>query len=275
MASTNSKRKSGFSRFLDFIGLVDNEQDEDLETPERSKPLSRTRQPLRRENDDEFPEAQDDGRRHMPKTQPRAASRPTARPTVRTNARPSRPARVDLGGESAFGDEFDDDVQARRYARRSSDERGESAGQGFAAWSAVNRQNRKATGARRPGSQPKESYDRPDIFDDYEDEPAYEERPRSTGRAQREPLQRHQTVIFTLRMVDECKDVIVALVDRKSVLLNLEKLDAVSAQRVVDMMAGATFAIDASMSSAGNRTWLITPSTVDVERSSSDDGGRY
>ena len=276
MAPTNSRKKSGFSRFLDFIGLVDNEQEEDIETPERSKPLNRVRTTSRRESSDEFAGVQDDGRRHMPKTQPRNPVRSGVRPVQRTNARPPRPSRVDLGGDGAFGDEFDDDVQARRYARRSSEERRESAGQGYAAWSEANRQNRgRSGGARRADAQPSDTRDRPDIFEPYDDEPSFDDRSRGYGRARPEPMQRHQTVIFTLRMVDECKDVIVALVDRKSVLLNLEKLDAVSAQRVVDMMAGATFAIDAGMSSAGNRTWLITPSTVDVERSSSDDRGRY
>ena len=76
--------------------------------------------------------------------------------------------------------------------------------------------------------------------------------------------QRHQTVIFQLQSVDECKDVILALIDRKSVLLNLDRLDMDLAQRAVDTMCGATFAIGATLSRASDRTWLITPSNVDV-----------
>ena len=261
MAPT-SRKKTFLSKFLDMIGLVDNEQDEENETPERSKPAARTRRTdARRPSEEGFDEFADDGRRHMPRTTPRPVTRTAARPAQRPRA-----SRVD---EEGFGDVFDDDVDARRAARPGSGRTGSN--QGYAAWSAA---NAARTDRARRASAPAERRDlgRPSLQDRY-DEPETE--PERYAPPREAPTyQRHQTVIFTLRAVDDCKDVIVALVDKKSVLLNLEKLDAVSAQRVVDMMAGATFAIDAGMSSAGNRTWLITPSTVDVERSTNE-SARY
>ena len=268
MASTGKKR-SLMSRVLDMIGLVENEQEEDMETPERGRSVARTR--ARRETNDEFGEFEDDGRRHMPHTTPRPAARAASPRPVR----PARPARSRAVEDPAFEDEFND-VEARRT--RGTARTGTS--QGYAAWSSLNPSSRTPPeNARRSERAPERpAYERPPLYERYDDteEPAGEEEPPKRARYSREsaPPARHQTVIFTLKMVDDCKDVIVALVDKKSVLLNLEKLDAVSAQRVVDMMAGATFAIDASMSSAGNRTWLITPSTVDVERSASE-SARY
>ncbi|MBO4886167.1 MAG: cell division protein SepF, partial [Clostridia bacterium] len=85
--------------------------------------------------------------------------------------------------------------------------------------------------------------------------------------------QRHQTIIFRLRSVDECKDVILSLIDRKSVLMSLEALDSVQAQRALDTMSGAAYAIGAALSRASDKTWLITPSNVEVERSSLDEDG--
>ncbi len=82
--------------------------------------------------------------------------------------------------------------------------------------------------------------------------------------------QRHQTVIFKLHSVDECKGVIMALIEKKSVLLNLDELDSLQAQRTLDTMSGATFAIGARLSRASDRTWLITPSTVDVNDKQND-----
>lgn len=94
--------------------------------------------------------------------------------------------------------------------------------------------------------------------------------------------QRHQTVIFKLHSVDECKGVIMALIEKKSVLLNLDELDSMQAQRTLDTMSGATFAIGARLSRASDRTWLITPSTVEVNDKQNDAsnesakyGGRY
>lgn len=87
--------------------------------------------------------------------------------------------------------------------------------------------------------------------------------------------QRHQTVIFKLHSVDECKEVILALIEKKSVLLNLDDLDSLQAQRTLDTMSGATYAIGATLSRASDRTWLITPSNVEVADSQMDDSGRY
>ncbi len=94
------------------------------------------------------------------------------------------------------------------------------------------------------------------------------EQPQSGG-------QRHQTAIFKLHSVDECKGVILALIDKKSVLLNMEDLDSLQAQRTLDTMSGATFAIGAKLSRASDRTWLITPSTVEVDDGQNETGSAY
>lgn len=102
----------------------------------------------------------------------------------------------------------------------------------------------------------------------------YESEPSYAAPEQKEAAgvntQRHQTVIFKLHSVDECKGVIMALIEKKSVLLNLDDLDSLQAQRTLDTMSGATFAIGARLSRASDRTWLITPSTVEVNDKQND-----
>jgi len=76
---------------------------------------------------------------------------------------------------------------------------------------------------------------------------------------------KHRIATFSIRTVDECKNVIRTLIDKKSVLLSLEEMDSVQAQRAVDTMSGATYAIGAKMNRASERSWLITPSTVEID----------
>ena len=119
----------------------------------------------------------------------------------------------------------------------------------------------------------------------YENETSYAYAAPEQKEAANANQQRHQTVIFKLHSVDECKGVIMALIEKKSVLLNLDDLDTLQAQRTLDTMSGATFAIGARLSRASDRTWLITPSTVEVNDKQNDNaasagpgsgyGGRY
>lgn len=75
---------------------------------------------------------------------------------------------------------------------------------------------------------------------------------------------RHQTVIYYLRSFDDCRDVINDLLDEKTVLLNLEDMDGRTVQRAIDMLSGATFALNATIRKASVNTYLIAPNSVDV-----------
>jgi cell division inhibitor SepF len=58
--------------------------------------------------------------------------------------------------------------------------------------------------------------------------------------------------------------VIQALRERKSVVLNLTIMDPDQAQRAVDFVAGGTFAIDGHQERIGESIFLFTPSCVQV-----------
>lgn len=63
---------------------------------------------------------------------------------------------------------------------------------------------------------------------------------------------------------DDMPRVIDALRDRKSVVLNLEKMDPEKAQRSVDFVAGGTYAMDGHYERVGDNIFLFTPSCVTV-----------
>ena len=73
-----------------------------------------------------------------------------------------------------------------------------------------------------------------------------------------------RTVMFTLKSLAECSDVVDTLIANDIVLLMLDKLDNATIQRVVDTMSGAAFALHATIRKASDRTYLIAPRSVEV-----------
>ena len=66
---------------------------------------------------------------------------------------------------------------------------------------------------------------------------------------------------------DEMPQVIQALRERKTIILNLTMMDPDQAQRAVDFVAGGTFAIDGHQERIGESIFLFAPSCVSVTSS--------
>ena len=271
-----SKQKpKAFSRFLDLIGLVDNERDDDAEQTGAANRRTARRTAAHDEFDDfdEFEEKQ------------QSRSRGTASP----NSGRSR-TRVNLENDS---DEFSDESWTN--TRRTNAQKSTSSYQQQR--SGASRSSSYTAGSYRTQSNPSGSTQRSSSrtgssyssryaaegekrrssgdYDSYYSRSAgasdrysssYDETARSSGDG------RQQTVVCTLHSIEECKNVILALVDKKTILLNLDRLDPAQAQRAVDTMCGATYAIGATLTRASERAWLLTPSTVEV---TSTDSNKY
>ena len=69
------------------------------------------------------------------------------------------------------------------------------------------------------------------------------------------------------RSFDEMPEVIQALRERKTVILNLTMMDPDQAQRAVDFVAGGTYAIDGHQERVGESIFLFAPSCVNVTSS--------
>ncbi len=69
------------------------------------------------------------------------------------------------------------------------------------------------------------------------------------------------------RSFDEMPQVIQALRERKTIILNLTMMDSDQAQRAVDFVAGGTYAIDGHQERIGESIFLFTPNCVNVTSS--------
>ncbi len=77
-----------------------------------------------------------------------------------------------------------------------------------------------------------------------------------------------EVIVMEPRAFEEMPQVIQALRDRKSVVLNLTMMDPDQAQRAVDFVAGATYTIDGHQERIGESIFLFTPSCVQVSTQS-------
>ena len=281
------QKAKGFNKFLDFIGLVDAAPEEEFETEfdYNSGRSGKGRSTVRNDAfDDEFAEeprmtraprrerpapaqAASNNRFDADEGWDTAASRPDY--AAERPARQARPQQSAPQGRSAsrYGDSQRYGAQGRQSARFDQPEADSSY-----RVSSYGASSYGASGSYRMGGMSGASaFGNGGRRAESEMDMAFQQ---DAQRGQSNTWQRHQTVIFKLHSVDECKDVILALIEKKSVLLNLDELDSLQAQRTLDTMSGATFAIGATLSRASDRTWLITPSTVEVADSQMDDG-RY
>ncbi len=70
--------------------------------------------------------------------------------------------------------------------------------------------------------------------------------------------------VITPRSFEEMPEVIHALRERKSVILNLNMMNPEEAQRAVDFVSGGTYAMDGQYERVGESIFLFTPSCVKV-----------
>lgn len=77
-----------------------------------------------------------------------------------------------------------------------------------------------------------------------------------------------EVVVCEPHSFEEMPQVIQALRERRSVVLNLNMMDPDEAQRAVDFVAGGTYAIDGHQERIGDSIFLFTPSCVQVTNQS-------
>ena len=77
-----------------------------------------------------------------------------------------------------------------------------------------------------------------------------------------------EVLVMEPRAFEEMPQVIQALREQKSVVLNLTMMDPAQAQRAVDFVAGATYTIDGHQERVGDSIFLFTPRSVQVSTQS-------
>jgi len=73
-----------------------------------------------------------------------------------------------------------------------------------------------------------------------------------------------RVVVSEPRTFDETRSITDNLKNRRPVIVNLEHAEAELAQRVVDFVSGATYALNGSMQKVGNGIFLFVPNNMDI-----------
>ncbi len=108
------------------------------------------------------------------------------------------------------------------------------------------------------------------VYEPPQEEPQYFTNEKKIGKVVNHPSMmneqqtRHRTVIYHIREFDASQGVIDDLLDGNSVFLNLEDIDAATSQRIIDMLSGAAYAIQATIKKAAQGSYVIAPYGVEV-----------
>ncbi len=82
-----------------------------------------------------------------------------------------------------------------------------------------------------------------------------------------------ELVVMEPRSFEEIPEAILALRDRKTVILNLTNMDPAQAQRSVDYVAGGVFGLEGHQERIGPNVFLFTPNTVQINNYSANPAG--
>src|SRR5690625_7946468 len=76
-----------------------------------------------------------------------------------------------------------------------------------------------------------------------------------------------KVVLCEPRTYNEAQEIADHLVNRRSVVINLERIDRKQARRIIDFLGGTVYAINGSIQKLGSQTFLCTPDIVEISGS--------
>ncbi|TDQ42341.1 cell division protein SepF [Aureibacillus halotolerans] len=76
--------------------------------------------------------------------------------------------------------------------------------------------------------------------------------------------QSSKMVLVEPRMYDEAQDIADHLKNRRTVVINLQRISSDQAKRIVDFLSGTVYALGGDIQKLGPNTFLCTPDNVDV-----------
>lgn len=73
-----------------------------------------------------------------------------------------------------------------------------------------------------------------------------------------------KVVLYEPRTYDEAQEIADNVVNRRAVVINLQRVDSNQAKRIVDFLSGTVYAVNGDIQKLGSETFLCTPDNVDV-----------
>jgi len=248
-----ARKSGGFNRILNFIGLVDDGEPQDTYGEEYQSDKYGRQQP------------------YVPANRQRqtADRRQTAAPTRQT-ASPARQTRTaGLSEPRRNSGRYDDGRTMRTSDSRSlstySGRQG-TASRSYGGYDDVR------TGTRRSSSRFADEVPAYDYSQRPERSSRFSEPQPAPTQMQKRPAQgrnanvsgRTRTVMFSLHTLEDCCAVIDELIANNTVVLTMDEMEGSLMQRAVDTLSGAVFALSANIRKASDKTYLITPMSVEV-----------
>lgn len=109
-----------------------------------------------------------------------------------------------------------------------------------------------------------------DSYDDFDMEEDKKFQPSASNKVtpMRHPVSRRggnmEVCVVKPTSVDDSREITETLLAGRTVILNLEGMDLEIAQRIIDFISGATFAISGNLQKISNYIFLVTPTNVDI-----------
>lgn len=79
-----------------------------------------------------------------------------------------------------------------------------------------------------------------------------------------------KVVLYEPRSYNEAQEIADHIINRRSVVINFQRLDHEQAKRIVDFLSGTVYALNGDIQKLGAETFLCTPDNVDVSGSITD-----
>lgn len=73
-----------------------------------------------------------------------------------------------------------------------------------------------------------------------------------------------KVVLSEPRTYNEAQEIADNIVNRRSVVINLERVDHQQAKRIVDFLSGTVYAVNGDIQKLGSQTFLCTPDNVEI-----------
>ncbi|TQS75641.1 cell division protein SepF [Ornithinibacillus gellani] len=116
-----------------------------------------------------------------------------------------------------------------------------------------------------------------DEYEYVEQEATYAEPEEDTGKKKRNVVSltsvqqsTPKVVLCEPRSYDEAQEIADHIVNRRAVIINLQRVDHQQAMRMVDFLSGTVYAVNGDIQKLGSETFLCTPDNVDVSGSITD-----
>jgi len=79
-----------------------------------------------------------------------------------------------------------------------------------------------------------------------------------------------KVVLCEPRTYNEAQEIADHIVNRRAVVINLERVDHIQAKRIVDFLSGTVYAVNGDIQKLGAQTFLCTPDNIEVTGTISD-----